>query len=189
MQAGVAAPYPDSVEDVSMDSGADKRSRESPDSTLKPEGKSLRTSETTTAPTTMDTDEMSTADNVKPSNVTKRPKSISEAKSLMREVHKRMPAWKAEKLLETRKVDQVDLAALGEATEYCSSPWTCCGKLSHIWKEFRMRKPEMEMLTWVRLRRLTLNLQSQKIKIRMRGERSDNQKEKNTAPSGGCGKS
>ena len=47
---------------------------------------------------------------------TKRPKTVSEAKSLMREVHQRMPAWKAEKLLETCKVDQVDLAALGEAT-------------------------------------------------------------------------
>ena len=114
--SGAAAPYPDSVEDVSMDSGADERSRESPDSTLKPEGKSLKTSETATAPTTTDTDEMSTAENVKPSNATKRPKTVSEAKSLMREVHKRMPAWKAEKLLETRKVDQVDLAALGEAT-------------------------------------------------------------------------
>ena len=61
--SGVAAPYPDSVEDVSMDSGADKRS----------------TSETATAPTTTDTDEMSTADNVKPSNVTKRPKTVSDA--------------------------------------------------------------------------------------------------------------
>ena len=38
---GVAAPFPDSTEDVSMESGVDKRSRESPDSTLKPEGKSL----------------------------------------------------------------------------------------------------------------------------------------------------
>ena len=44
--SGVAAPFPASVEDVSMDSGTEKRSRESPDSTLKPEGKSLKTSET-----------------------------------------------------------------------------------------------------------------------------------------------
>ena len=114
--SGVAAPFPDSVDDVSMESGVDKRSRESPDSTLKPEGKSLKTSETTTAPTTTDTDEMSTADSVKPSNMTRRPKTVSEAKSLMREVHNRMPSWKAEKLLETCKVNQVDLAALGEAT-------------------------------------------------------------------------
>ena len=109
-------PFPDSVEDVSMDSGVDKRSRESPDSTLKPEGKSLKTSESTTAPTTTDTDKKSTADSAKPSNMTRRPKTVSEAKSLMREVHHRMPSWKAEKLLETCKANQVDLAALGEAT-------------------------------------------------------------------------
>ena len=48
---GAAAPFPDSAEDVSMDSVVDKRSRESPDSTLKPEGKSLKTSETATAAT------------------------------------------------------------------------------------------------------------------------------------------
>ena len=65
--SGVAAPYPDSVEDVSMESGVDKRSRESPDSTLKPEGKSLKMSETTTAPTTTDADEKSTVDSAKPS--------------------------------------------------------------------------------------------------------------------------
>ena len=39
-----ASPFPDSVEDVTMELVADKRSRESPDSTLKPEGKSLKTS-------------------------------------------------------------------------------------------------------------------------------------------------
>ena len=36
---GVVAPFPESTEDVLMESVADKRSRESPDSTLKPEGK------------------------------------------------------------------------------------------------------------------------------------------------------
>ena len=46
---GVATPFPDPTEDVSMDSVVDKGSRESPDSTLKPEGKSLKTSETTAA--------------------------------------------------------------------------------------------------------------------------------------------
>ena len=39
-----------------------------------------------------------------------------EAKYLMWEVHQRMPAWKAVKLIESNKDDQVDLAALGEAT-------------------------------------------------------------------------
>ena len=37
-------PFPTSVPDVCMESSADKRSRESPDSTLKPEHKSLKTS-------------------------------------------------------------------------------------------------------------------------------------------------
>ena len=52
--SGGPAPFPDSSEDISMDSGADKRSRESPDSTLKPEGKSLKTSETAAATATTD---------------------------------------------------------------------------------------------------------------------------------------
>ena len=114
--SSVAPPFPDSVEDVSMESGVDKRSSESPDSTLKPEGKSLKTPETASATTATDTNEVSTGGSMKPSNVTKRPKTVPEVKSLMWEVHHRMPAWKADKLLEFHKTDQVDLAALGEAT-------------------------------------------------------------------------
>ena len=113
---GAAAPFPDSTEDASMDSVVDKRSRESPDSTLKPEGKSLKTSETATAATATDTVEVSASGNMKPSNVNRKPKTIPEAKYLMWEVHQRMPAWKADKLIEFYKTDQVDLAALGEAT-------------------------------------------------------------------------
>ena len=59
---------------------------------------------------------MSAAGGAKPSNVNKKPKTIPEAKYLMWEVHQRMPAWKADKLIESNKADQVDLAALGEAT-------------------------------------------------------------------------
>ena len=117
---GTAAPFPDSTEDVSMESGVDKRSRESPDSTLKPEGKSLKTSESAAVAADMDTcaatSDAPVAGSMKPSNVTKRPKTIPEAKFLMWEVHQRMPAWKAVKLIESNKDDQVDLAALGEAT-------------------------------------------------------------------------
>ena len=112
--SGIVAPFPDSTDDVTMDSGVDKRSRESPDSTLKPEGKSLKTSENAATPASKDSEEMPTADSTQSSNVTKRPKTVSEAKSLMQEVHLRMPAWKAEKLLEAYKTEQVDLAALGE---------------------------------------------------------------------------
>ena len=55
-------------------------------------------------------------DSAKSSKITKRPTTIPEAKSLMWEVHHRMPAWKAEKLIESHKSGQVDLAVLGEAT-------------------------------------------------------------------------
>ena len=50
--SAVATPFPDSTEDVNMESSADKRSRESPDSTLIPEGKSLKTSGVATATST-----------------------------------------------------------------------------------------------------------------------------------------
>ena len=117
---GAAAPFPDSTEDVSMESGADKRSRESPDSTLKPEGKSLKTSESSAVAADTDTctatSEVPAAGSTKPSYVSKKPKTIPEAKYLMWEVHQRMPAWKAIKLIESNKNDQVDLAVLGEAT-------------------------------------------------------------------------
>ena len=113
---GEAVPFPDSSEDVSMDSVVDKRSRESPDSTLKPEGKSWKTSERATATTATDTVEVSAAEDAKPSNVTRRPKTIPEAKLLMWEVCQRMPAWKGDKLIEFYKTDQADLEALGEAT-------------------------------------------------------------------------
>ena len=49
-------------------------------------------------------------------SASKRPKTPQEARSLMQEVHQRMPAWKAEKLIASNKSDQVDLNALGEAT-------------------------------------------------------------------------
>ena len=113
---GTAAPFPDSAEDVTMDSGADKRSLESPDSTLKPEGKSLKTSEAAPTAAATDTVETQKTENAKPSTMTKRPTTIPEAKSLMWEVHHRMPAWKAEKLIESLKSEEVDLAALGEVT-------------------------------------------------------------------------
>ena len=113
---GTAALFPDSVEDVTMDSGVDKRSRESPDSTLKPEGKSLKTSEATSNVAATDADEAQMTENAKPSTMTRRPSTIPEAKSIMWEVHNRMPAWKAEKLIESLKSEDVNLVALGEAT-------------------------------------------------------------------------
>ena len=76
----------------------------------------MKTSESATAATATDTTEVSTVESTKPSNVRRKPKTIPEAKYLMWEVHQRMPAWKADKLIESNKADQVDLLALGEAT-------------------------------------------------------------------------
>ena len=167
-ECACGVPFPDSAEDVSMESGTDKRSRESPDSTLKPEGKSLKTSEPTTVQTTMDTDEVSTAESVKPSNVTKRPKTVSEVESLMQEVHSRMPAWKATKILETRKASQVDLAALGEATGILFESQDMLSKAVLYLDRLRKKKLMRKMPTWMRLGRLTLTLLNHRIKIRMR---------------------
>ena len=58
---GLAAPFPDSTDDATMESGTDKRSRESPDSTLKPEGKSLKTSEKAATPANQNSEEVPTA--------------------------------------------------------------------------------------------------------------------------------
>ena len=55
--SGLAAPFPDSTDDAIMESGTDKRSRESPDSTLKPEGKSLKTSEKAATPANQNSEE------------------------------------------------------------------------------------------------------------------------------------
>ena len=69
---GEAAPFPESSEDVFMDSVVDK--------------------------------------------VTRRPKTIPEAKFLMWDVYQRMPAWKGDRLIEFYKNNHDDLEALGEAT-------------------------------------------------------------------------
>ena len=74
----VAPPFPTSSEDVSMESTADKRSRESPDSTLKPEGKSLKTSESTSATSAsgdVSATGASAGDSMKPVSASKRPKT------------------------------------------------------------------------------------------------------------------
>ena len=115
-------PFPSSTEDVTMEPTADKRSRESPDSTLKPEGKSLKTSgvasatvETTANVCAVDTEVPDTGNPQVPT-IRWKPKSIPEARSLMWKVHQCMPAWKSQKLIESVKAEHVDLTTSAEAT-------------------------------------------------------------------------
>ena len=100
-----AAPFPDSTEDVSMESGVDKRSRESPDSTLKPEGKSLKTSESAAAATDTetctDTPEVPATESTKPSKVSRMPKTVPEAK------YSHVGGAPAHACMEGRQVDRV----------------------------------------------------------------------------------
>ena len=102
---------------------------------------------------------------MKPSNVTKRPKTVSEAKSLMWEVHQRMPAWKANKLLETHNAGPVDLAALGEATGILFESQEMLNEAVLHLDGIRKEKMERKMLTWECQNRLTLTLRNQRNKI------------------------
>ena len=122
-----APPFPDSVEDVSMESSADKRSRESPDSTLKPEGKSLKTSGVATATPienvassacaadTATCDESNDAAPEFPA-IRWRAREVAETRLLMRQLKNRMPAWKLRTCTEALRATPVDLARIVEVT-------------------------------------------------------------------------
>ena len=122
-----APPFPVSAEDVSMETPADKRSRESPDSTLKPEGKSLKTSGVATATTEEPVVSSACAADAAATNeghddipeaptIRWKVNEIAETRLLMWQLHHRMPAWKLKACTEALQVKPVDLAALAEAT-------------------------------------------------------------------------
>ena len=185
--SGAVAPFPDSTDDVVMESGVDKRSRESPDSTLKPEGKSLKTSENTATPASQDSEEMPTADSTQTSNVTKRPKTVSEAKSLMQEVHLRMPAWKAEKLLDAYKAEQVDFVALGETTGILFESQDVFKEAVMHLESLRKDKDEKDDVDLDATKESDSQSTQPKDHDKSRSERSNNQKdEKTTAASAGA---
>ena len=120
-----APPFPISEEDVSMELPADKRSRESPDSTLKPEGKSLKTSGVATATSAESVASCACAtapaaanvgdtDVPEPPTVRWKVKEIS-IRPLMWQLQHRMPAWKLKACIDALQVRPVDLAVLAEA--------------------------------------------------------------------------
>ena len=119
-----APPFPTSEEDVTMEAPADKRSRESPDSTLKPEGKSLKTSGVATATdaesvaSCASAAALTAADNSNPVPPTIRwkVKEISEIRPTMWRLQHRMPAWKLKACVDALQLRPIDLAALAETT-------------------------------------------------------------------------
>ena len=122
-----APPFPVSPDDVSMGTPADKRSRESPDSTLKPEGKSLKTSGVASATTAVSgvasasaavasTTNEDNKDALDPPSIRWKVAEVAETRRLMWQLHHRMPAWKSKAYIEALQARPIDLAALAEAT-------------------------------------------------------------------------
>ena len=92
-----------------------------------------------------------------------------------------MPAWKAEKLLETRKVDQVDLAALGEATGILFESLDMLREaVSHL-DRIRNEKVGNEEADLDAPETSDSQPSESKDQDKSEGKRSDDQKEKTTA--------
>ena len=117
-------PFPSPVPDVCMESSVDKRSRESPDSTLKPEHKSLKTSGVAVA-----TEEepivyvtcavTATTDNqpdIEPQTIRWNVKEKSEVRPTMWRLYHSSPAWKLKTCIDAMKVRPVDLSSLAQTT-------------------------------------------------------------------------
>ena len=117
-------PFPTSLPDVNMEPSADKRSRESPDSTLKPEHKSLKTSGVAVA-----TDEgpvvfgasVATAaavdqSSLEPQTVRWNVREKSEVRPTMWRLHHCSPAWKLKVCIYAMKARPVDLSSLAQET-------------------------------------------------------------------------
>ena len=113
---------------MNVESSADKRSRESPDSTLKPEGKSLKTSGVATATSPEDVNSNTCAadtatfdgsNDAAPGAPTVRWKArdAAEAKLFVRQMHRRIPAWKLKLCTEALHASPVDLVRIAEVTE------------------------------------------------------------------------
>ena len=112
-----------SSHDAFKEASADKRSRESPDSTLKPEHKSLKTSGVAVA--TNEEPVVSGGCVAIPAEVDRNPeapaicwkvKEESEVRQIMRRLHHRSPAWKLNVCLEAMKVRPIDLTILAQET-------------------------------------------------------------------------
>ena len=122
------SPYPDSSEAVNMESSADKRSREPPDSTLKPKGKSLKTSGVAPATSTENvnssactagTATLDESKNAAPRapTVCWKARDAAEAKLFVQQMHRCIPAWKLKLCIEALNASSVDLARIAEVTE------------------------------------------------------------------------
>ena len=113
-----------------MEAYADKRSRESPDTTSKPDGKSLKTSEAASpSPARQDTSGSCAVDTLmfdesveqeaasRPSTIRRRANDASEAGLLTRQMYKRIPAWKLKMCVEALNARPIDHTHITEVTD------------------------------------------------------------------------
>ena len=130
-----APPSPEASTDVSIEASVDKSSRESPDTTTKPDGKSLKTSEAASpSPARHDISESREADthisdvsagqDANPRPLTNRwtVRDVSEASLLTRQMHKRVPAWKLQLCIEALNARPIDLARITHQVKQRRSP-------------------------------------------------------------------
>ena len=117
-------PFPTSVPDVCMESSADRRSRESPDSTLKPEHKLLKTSGVAVAteeePIVFGTSAITATavdqSEIEPQTICWNVKEKTEVRPTMWRFHHSSPAWKLKICIDAMKDRPVDLSSLAQKT-------------------------------------------------------------------------
>ena len=172
-----------------METPADNRSRESPDSTLKPEGKSLKTSGVATATTEEPVVSSAYAANAAATNegnddipeaptIRWKVNEIAETRLLMWQLHHRMPAWKLKACTEAMQVKPVDLAALAEATgvqfasvELVEVAAKCLDEITRKWRKM-IRIPlvllqQLRVIVINRMRRMSLIPRNQRRSLRL----------------------
>ena len=109
-------PFPTFVSNVNMHHSADKRSRDSPDSTLKPEHKSLKTSgvavatneEPITGGTSAVTASAASRSDIEPQTV--------RCRTTMWRFHHGTPAWKLKTCINAMKVRPLEMSSLAKET-------------------------------------------------------------------------
>ena len=117
-------PFPTFVSDVNMQHSADKRSRDSPDSTLKPEHKSLKTSgvavatneEPITGVTSAVAASAASQPDIEPQTVRWNVREKAEVRTTMWRFHHSTPAWKLKTCINAMKVRPLDLSSLAKET-------------------------------------------------------------------------
>ena len=106
-------PFPTSLPDVHMEPSADKRSRESPDSTLKPEHKSLKTSGVAVA---TDQEPVVSGAYLEPQTIRWNVREESEVRQTMLRLYQCSPAWRLKACIDAMKIKPIDLSSLLQET-------------------------------------------------------------------------